>query len=198
MLVSSKPRSEKSQLRIIRAGAFRWCASLGEAGLPADLAEIGVDAFRASGLESFVAPESLRAVGYGAFRDCRCLKRARLNEGLETLGESDGSDEKELRGVFEGSSLETVELSSTLRTMGCSTFRGCERLKGVALPEGLEKIGKYCFSGSGLRRLVLPASVREVGAGAFKCCGRLGSVQLNEGLERLEEPEVIGKHVHEG
>ena len=167
MLVSSKPRSEKSQLRIIRAGAFRWCASLGEAGLPAGLAEIGVDAFRASGLESFVAPESLRVVGYGAFRDCRCLKRARLNEGLETLGEGDGSDERELRGVFEGSSLETVELPSTLRRIEIDAFANCRNLRSVQLPERLEMIGDRSFYGCGLTEVVFPASVERIGERAF-------------------------------
>lgn len=58
-------------------------------------------------------------------------------------------------------------------------------MRGVKLPDSLEKIGDFCFSASGIEELVLPASVREVGANAFADCKWLKSVRLNEGLERL-------------
>lgn len=71
-------------------------------------------------------------------------------------------------------------------------------MKGVVLPEGLEKIGGFCFCGSAFEKLVLPASVREVGAGAYCNCGRLKNVRLNEGLEKLGAKEVVNGEEYEG
>lgn len=51
------------------------------------LRKIGNGCFVGCGLEEFVAPPSLRTIGAGAFKQCRDLKRAVLNEGLEVVGE---------------------------------------------------------------------------------------------------------------
>ena len=44
------------------------------------------------------------------------------------------------------------------------TFSYCDRLKEIALPEGLESIGYNAFDGCGaLERIDIPASVTYVG-----------------------------------
>ena len=73
-------------------------------------------------------------------------------------------------GVFEGSAVEYVELPSTLKRIDYNTFRGCQNLKGIRLPDGLKTIGQYCFQQSGLKKLVVPASMKEIEKGAFAYC----------------------------
>ena len=99
-------------------GRRSFCACSGLAGitLPAGLIEIGLSAFSGSGIENFVAPGSLQTIRQGAFAKCMHIKTVVLNEGLKTLGTDEYPDDGRLQcGVFEESSLESVELSSTLK-----------------------------------------------------------------------------------
>ena len=96
----------------------------------------------------------------------------------------------ELRGsAFSASGIESIRIPSTLRVIGRNAFRGCRYLRGIALPEGLERIGQTAFADSGLRSLVCPGSLRKVGQGAFYMCRELGAVALNEGREVLDTGE---------
>lgn len=81
-------------------------------------------AFSETGIEEFVAPNSLKTLEQGVFFDCVDLRRAELNEGLETLGTSQSQG----AGVFGRSTLESVRLPSTLKKLGGGTFFGCESL----------------------------------------------------------------------
>ena len=69
-----------------------------------------------------------------------------LNEGLEVLGTDEYPDDGGTWcGVFEQSSLECVELPSTLKRIEYSAFEECKNLKSINLPEKLEHIEKRCF-----------------------------------------------------
>ena len=67
-------------------GAFYGCKSLTAVELPEGIEEIGIDAFRASGLESVTTPRSVRIIRQGAFCKCPNLQKVMLNEGLQVLG----------------------------------------------------------------------------------------------------------------
>lgn len=75
-----------SRLERIGQNAFWGCANLVRIAFPAGLQRIGAGAFRDSGLEGVIFPDSLRTVGQGAFANCKSLRVATLNEGLEVLG----------------------------------------------------------------------------------------------------------------
>ena len=103
---------------------FCGCRSLRTVSFPDGLQEIGLRAFEDSGLESVTLPSSVRVIRQGAFRKCRRLGIAVLNEGLEVLG-TDENQNGDQYGVFEESSLSTITLPSTLRRIECSAFRNC-------------------------------------------------------------------------
>ena len=67
-----------------------------------------------------------------------------------------------LRGVFEGSALENVELPKTLERIVYNVFYGCKNLKNILLPDGLEFIVKDDFFNIGLARISLPKSMIEM------------------------------------
>lgn len=71
-------------------------------------------------------------------------------------------------------------------------------MKGIALPAGLETIGRYCFYESGIEEIILPASVKEIGAFAFFRCRQLRSARLNEGLKKLGKKEILNGREYEG
>ena len=67
------------------------------------LERIGNNCFYGTGIEEFLAPQSLRGIGDGAFSDCKNLRRAVLNEGLEMLGEY--RDGRYSNGVFDSAGI---------------------------------------------------------------------------------------------
>lgn len=68
-----------------------------------------------------------------------------LNEGLTMLGTDEVmSPDKRWNGVFEESTLESVQLPSTLRRIEYAAF-ACTDLRSITLPDGLEYIGTWCF-----------------------------------------------------
>lgn len=70
-----------------------------------------------------------------------------------------------------------------------NAFKGCENLRHVQLPNGLEKIGVDGFNSSGLEEIVFPPNVKIVCPRAFYGCAQLRSAQLNDGLEILGAKE---------
>ena len=90
------------------------------------LRRVGDHSFAGTSLREFAAPEALREIGSGAFANCSYLRTVSLNKGLESLGE----------GAFQGSGLETIYDSSTLRALPEMVSAGCMRLRGMCLGEG--------------------------------------------------------------
>jgi len=89
--------------------------------------------------------------------------------------------------------LEKVVLPKTLKTIpsykrdynkvvGC--FEGCEALKKITLPEGLEDIQSRAFEDSGLESIVIPNSVKSIGNMAFFDCP-LTSITIGKGIESI-------------
>ena len=68
----------------IPVGAFYHCANLKLVQFDKNckVENIRVCAFAGSGLENFVAPESLRQIGDVAFCNCKQLSNVVLNDGL--------------------------------------------------------------------------------------------------------------------
>ena len=63
---------------------------------PEGLEKIGVCAFEKTKLRDAELPASLRTLSQGAFTGCKSLKTVKFNEGLETLGTNERTDDGEL------------------------------------------------------------------------------------------------------
>lgn len=175
------------------------CKNLKSVEFSEGLEEICLGAFLDSGLENVSFPRSLRVLRQAAFAKCERLRTVVLNEGLETLGTDEYSENGEIRhGVFGYSAVESVSFPSTLKRIEYSAFEGCESLRSVFLPEGLTHIGKRCFFRGGLEEIVFPASVRDVCPRAFQQCKQLRKVVLNAGLQTLGAKEQANENEEEG
>lgn len=108
------------------------CSSLNDIRLPDGLKEIGLRAFRESGLQNILIPSSMRTIHQSAFCKCQNLRCVVINEGLEVLGTDEYTkDSGRWYGVFEESSLNCIELPQTLKRIEYSTFEGCSNLKSI-------------------------------------------------------------------
>ena len=66
------------------------------------------------------------------------------------------SDGDMIRGVFEGSALENVELPKMLRRIEYNAFKDCRNLEDILLPEGLEFIGEKAFFNTKFADVTVP------------------------------------------
>ena len=71
----------------------------------------------------------------------------------------------------------SIELPSTVRTIGEGAFMECKSLREIQLPSGLRKIPKDCFlECSQLKKIGIPDTVTTIGKNAFRKCENM--VQL--------------------
>lgn len=165
---------------VIGKCAFANCECLRQIVFEPDsgLEEVLEMAFFRSGLESFVAPPSLRKVGDVAFRDCHNLKIFELNKSIQELGWF----------CMWKSGIERLDLPPHIR-MTPERLGLCQTdPKVLCLPEGLKEVGERWFANSDIERLVIPRSVKTLGAGAFHCCSHLREVafESDSHLETIE------------
>ena len=165
----------------VEPGAFGGESALQSLTLPEGIEYIGSNAFNNSGLEEIVLPETLVEIDQFAFSKTR-LTEVVIPGSVELLrasafeGKSNGGSPLE-KVVFEGNKIRELELR---------TFSYCDRLKEIALPEGLESIGYNAFDGcSALERIDIPASVTYVGEAAFVYCTGLKEAVIGDGVAEI-------------
>ena len=114
--------------------------------------------------------------------------------------------------AFDGcTSLQIVEISNTVKTIGSKAFRGCNSLRYIDIPESVENIENGAFSyceflttvklSEGLQNIsedtfagcerlstiVIPNSVKRIGSDAFYGCESLKSVIIPEGVQEIDD-----------
>ncbi|MCR5250208.1 MAG: leucine-rich repeat protein [Lachnospiraceae bacterium] len=88
------------------------------------------------------------------------------------------------------SSLGTVTIPKSVKSIENSSFSGCSSLESVTISEGVTSIGGYAFSRcSSLKNLMIPKGVTNIEFFAFSGCSSLESVTILEGVTS------IGYHV---
>lgn len=177
---------------------FAGCSSLTSITLPANLAYIGYDAFKGTGLTSIHLSAKIANVYQGAFDDCAALKTITIDSANRNFAVgSDGfvydKEGKTLLYVPAGL-LESgiVDLSdTTIESLGTSSdynfgtvFSGNDNITRIILPTTLVKIGSGAFMGmEGLLNLEVPASVKSIDSYAFADCTKLRNLTFAEGSE---------------
>lgn len=143
--------------------------------LPADLMEIGKEAFKKCTLLETVVfehstdnPSQLTTIGTGAFTSCYSLKNVTLPANLTAIAE---------KMFYYCYALESIELPQGLKTIGASAFYSAG-LTSITIPSTVTTIGKEAFSGSTSggkltsvtfeRSLTDTTSLASIGADAFK------------------------------
>lgn len=170
-----------SQIETLSYDTFSGCTSLEEIELPASLTEIA-------------GKDTENSNSYGLFQNMTSLKRVTFAEGSKCLviGAS----------AFEGSSLESFTIPSSVTTIGslafASTkltqisiprtvtrmdnyaFSSCTLLEEVRIEAGLVAIPEYAFqNNTALVSVNIPSTVTSVAATAFNGCTALKSINLD-------------------
>lgn len=126
--------------------AFENCPSLTQVTLPNALTTIQTSAFQNSGLTSVVMPANVKNIFQFAFQDCVNLVSVGLNEGLESLGASAGTNPA--GSVFKNCvNLESIVLPKSLQYIGSYTFQNCNKIKSVTVYDNCLAVGNAAFAG---------------------------------------------------
>lgn len=174
--------------------AFFDCKKLASVTLADGLAFIGNYAFCKCGFSSIKLPDSLKAVGSGAFGECASLTSVVVPESVTSIGTYAFTACVSLKeitlpsalsgvlpeGTFRGcTSLASFTVPNGITEIGYGTFEGCSKLSSVTLSENLTKIGRRAFINClALPFIMIPDGVTEIGAFAFQGCSSLKYVSL--------------------
>lgn len=125
-------------------------------------------------LEELEMPDTVAAVGIGAFQNCSRLKKVRFSLNIREIPDAGAYRSG---GVFEGCrELKEVTLPEKLQYLGSFAFYGTS-LQEVHVNEKLRQIGEYALGTVSLREIHLPAGVERLGKGSLLYADRVSAYE---------------------
>lgn len=99
------------------------------------------------------------------------------------------------RSAFNGTAIESLQLSDNIEYLGESVFAYCSQLRGVVkLPNKLNSVPPYCFFYSSLEGVILPDNLESIEKSAFGYCFSLAYLRSDS----LIPPVVKGESAFYG
>ena len=181
-----------NSIEVIDYQAFASCENLTSITIPNGVTTIGRSAFiDCNGLTSVTIPSSVSSIGSSPFGRCNKLTEIKVENGNANYTSDNGVlFDKDMTTIicYPAGKIQTkYDIPESVKTIGESTFIGCNNLTTVTIPEGVVDISQYAFqSCKSLESISIPGSVKSIGYGAFAYCYNLKSVTMSEGLETID------------
>lgn len=203
MLIDKK---RKALMRVTRSAADK-CV------IPREVTDIHERAFERSEVRAVVLPRNLSELSKNAFAFCGNLESFEIdhhNEHFTTIeGVLHTKDRKQLLRFPSGyqgvnyiiedtvthiadgafcatANLETITLTSNLKSIGSRAFEYCTKLSSLVLPSSVEIIGERAFQYCDhLFSIMLPRSIQEIGDYAFCGCTDIQTISIPKGVKRI-------------
>ena len=149
--------------------------------------EIGDSAFfGAFSIIEVEIPYTVTHIGNTVFTDCIALEAIQVAKDNPAYISQGGilfnKDKTELIRYPEEKEGESYNIPDSVTAIADDAFRGCDRLKDISIPSGLERIGAgafiLCYS---LDSVHIPESVTEIGPEAFTTCSLLREFEVAQG-----------------
>ncbi|MCR5636779.1 MAG: leucine-rich repeat protein [Clostridiales bacterium] len=180
--------------------AFRDCNGIKSIELPDSLVFIGGYSFSGcNSLKTVKIPKNVLSIGSGVFTGCAALLNIEVSDDNPEYCSSAGvlyNKDKTILLCCPGTRVsiiipDTVKEIAPRAFLGCeklksvtfpiglerinrSAFKHCKSLESIVLPEGLKDIGEYAFDSClNLKEIIIPSSVNNIGLGAFNACDNL-------------------------
>ena len=152
--------------------AFENCDSLTTFIVPNSVTSVGDNAFGwCDELTEITIPGSVVSLGNYAIWQCEKLTNINLSEGLISIGYY----------CFDDTAIETIDLPSTLESIGHGAFYSCEFLNSIVIPEKVTVIENSTFSSCySLKTVILHKNIKEIGSWAFQSCENLEKIVIPE------------------
>lgn len=97
-------------------------------------------------------------------------------------------------GAFQGSSIESITLPTSIRVISAGAFQGCTHLTKVVLPSTIKMLSAACFAGcSNLENIDIPSGLTDLGSNTeygyrsytFGGCKKLKTFDVPSGVTQL-------------
>ncbi|MCT4507947.1 MAG: leucine-rich repeat protein [Tepidibacter sp.] len=204
-----------SSVESIGEYSFYKCTNLKSVTIPNGVKSIENKAFGyCTNLASVIIPESVQKINEWAFSGCEKLAEINVDERNTNYSDIDGIlfnkdktvliqyldqhgnqytvpegvESIEAYSFYKCNNLESVNIPSTVKSIGKNAFKSCAKLKSLTISEGVESIGENAFYECvNLESVIIPSTVNEIGMGAFEYCSKLASVTIPEGVESIGE-----------
>lgn len=125
---------------------------------------------------------NVKGIRESAFRN-NSIDTLVISEGVETIGN--------YAFQYNYSSLKSITLPNSLRSIGDQAFYYCYGFKNLVIPEGVQSIGSYAFYYCyGMQRVELPSTLQSIGAYAFRETNGLTTV-----ISKILTPFEISENV---
>ncbi len=109
-------------------------------------------------LRSVIVGNGIQNVSASGFENCGTVTTINIGGAVTEIGEY----------AFSGTSIESLVLPKSVRSIGDGAFEGCLVLRSVTLPEKIDSIGQFAFRNTNaLTSIYLPESVSFIGANAI-------------------------------
>ena len=180
-------------LKSINNLAFQGCTNLKNIDFGA-IESIGNGVFKnCTSLETITLPATLKGIG-SAFRGCSNLRTVHLDAKDCSSGSVQWFDSGTITQLTFGqgvltvpagiamnqTSLDTIVIPSSVKTIGSAAFYGCSQLTDIKFPQGLTAIGDRAVGNCrSLTSVTIPPKVSTMGSGAFWGCVNLTTVNFN-------------------
>jgi len=134
-------------------------------------------AFERAAITSVVIPNSVKALGIGAFAGCADLKSVRLSNQLTKI---------EAETFLNCANLTSIDIPEGVTSIGDDAFYGCRQLKEAIIPSSLVHFGKYVFCSTGFTSMPkLPEGLTTIPYGIFQSCP-LTSVEIPQNITTID------------
>lgn len=126
---------------------------------------------------SFDIPESVTAIGFGAFANATNLTSVGIPEGVQKI---------ETSAFMSCSALTSITIPDGVTTISGGAFANCRSLSHVSLPESVTTIEEnafgYCES---LTSFTVPSEVTTIPKYAFSNCKSLADIKLHDKITTI-------------
>ncbi len=124
--------------------------------------------------------DTLVSIGNGSFAQCYALNSLVLPEGLISIGDyafSTCGPSQLYAGYYDCNNFTSIELPSTLESIGTQAFWYCQSLSSIVIPDKVTTIEEYTFGNcNALNTAVISANIANINKDAFLNCKRLKTI----------------------
>ena len=168
--------------------------------IPDSVTTLQTQAFhRCSGLETLIIGNSVKELPVELARESHQLKEIIIGNSVEIINnnafrqtsltsiEMPNSVKTIGRTAFaDCTSLESATLSNSLTAIGIGTFSNCDSLKSITIPDSVTNIDENTFYNcKSLSSVTLGNSVKTIGNKAFNLCSSLDAITLPESVTKI-------------
>ena len=142
------------------------------------------NAFAGCSLSNIAIPDSVTAIGNGAFSHCLLLENISIPKSVICLNGNPFSD---WGGMLECLSPTFIYEDDVLFNKDKSeivSFRN-QKIESYIIPDSVTDIGDYAFSHSSLSNIVIPDSVTAIGDFAFSDCSSLSNIVFPDSVTAI-------------